>query len=145
MLGGLAVLGAGGGYYWYASTQRKRQAAQRAAQKKAQQQRAAQNAAKTGQTAKPQAGAAGETAATPAQNAARVRTGTYTNQNGTVTPKPADSAQSAPKTYGKTTENPYARYTSNGGEEDAKYTASFKPEEPGRTTARRRTRTDKDS
>ncbi|MBO7661978.1 MAG: hypothetical protein J6U01_01245, partial [Clostridia bacterium] len=144
ILGGLAIVGAGGGYYWYATTQRKRQAAQRAAQKKAQQQRAAQNAAKTGQTAKPQTGASGETAAVPAQNAARVRTGTYTNQNGTVAPKPSESAESAPKAYGKTTENPYARYTSSG-EEDAKYTASFKPEEPARTNTRRRTRTDRDS
>ena len=122
IIGGLLLAGAaGGGYAYYASVQKKRQAAQRLAQKKAAQQRKEQAVQK--QTA-------GKTNGQPvsAQQAAKVRTGTYTEKNGTTAVKPSTTQNGTGKPYGKTVENPYARYTS-GGDEDAAYTASFKPEE----------------
>jgi hypothetical protein len=135
IIGGLLLAGAaGGGYAYYASVQKKRQAAQRLAQKKAAQQRKEQAAQKQQ--------AAGKPAERPAsvQQAARVRTGTYTEKNGTTAARPAGTQGGNGKPYGRTVENPYGRYTS-GGEEDAAYTASFKPEESrknGNTANRRR-------
>ena len=74
--------------------------------------------------------ATGKTVERPAeaQQAAKVRTGTYTERNGTTSASPAQPQGNARRPYGKTVENPYGRYTS-GGEDDAEYTASFKPEE----------------
>ena len=140
----LAALG-GGGYYWYLSTQRKREAAQRLAQKKAAQQRQAGKQSGAGkpnaQTGQKQA--LNQNQPVSAQQAAKVRTGTYSGKNNTVTPRPSQSgvnAQNASKPYGKNVENPYARYTSGTGEEDATYTASFKPEasQEGTQSFRRR-------
>ena len=134
----LAALG-GGGYYWYLNTQRKREAAQRMAQKKAAQQRQAGKAtAGTGASTRP----GQKTTTNPtkpnnpnqpvsAQSSAKVRTGTYSGKNGAVTAKPSQgnsNFQNASKPYQKNVENPYARYTSGSTEEDATYTASFKPE-----------------
>jgi hypothetical protein len=138
IIGGLLLAGAaGGGYFYYSSVQKKRQAAQRLAQKKAAQQRKEQG------TVKP-SGVSGTAVKQPAsaQQAARVRTGTYTEKNGTTSVKPASQADSGTmrKPYSRNVENPYARYTS-GSEEDASYTASFKPDESRRSgnTHRRRT------
>ena len=135
IIGGVLVLAAGGGYYWYSTMQRKRRAAQRAAQKKAQAQRNAQQAPqKSAQAA--QAGQAKQ------QAASRMRTGTYTDRNGSVASRPDGEAKETAKPYGKPIENPYGRYTSGSTEEENKYTASFKPEEPESAgSARRRTRT----
>ena len=140
LIGGALLLAAGGGgYYWYTMTQRKRQAAQRLAQKKAQQQRNQQAANR------PQGQQNTNRPPQQAQSAARVRTGTYTDQNGTVAPKPgtgSGSGTDSSRQYGKTMENPYSRYTS-GTEEDHTYTASFKPEENGSSAPRRRTRVER--
>ena len=132
IIGGLLLAGAaGGGYAYYSSVQKKRQAAQRLAQKKAAQQRKEQ-AARGSQ-------AAGKTSEQPAsaQQAAKVRTGTYTEKNGTTAVRPSATQNTTGKPYGKTVENPYGRYTS-GGEDDAAYTASFKPEEKQTGNTRRR-------
>ena len=65
-----------------------------------------------------------------AQNAAKVRTGNYTEGTGTAKPKATPSrtagGQNA-KTYGTGSRNPYGRYSKSGADEDASYTASFKP------------------
>ena len=120
IIGGVLLAGAGGGaYYYYSSVQKKRQAAQRLAQKKAAQQRKEQSGAKT--TGGTSTGTTAQTQAqTPsAQQAAKVRTNTA-RQGG------------ANKPYSRNVENPYGRYTS-GGEDDASYTASFKPDESKKT------------
>ena len=136
---------AGAGYAVYANRNRKREAAQRMAQKRVAQQRA-QNAgtAKPQNTpaVRPQASAAGRpqqpgtarpgAVAEPgaAQQAARVRTGIYTGNNGTAVPRPNGTnagGQATVKPYSRNVDNPYGRYTS-GTEDDADYTASFKPE-----------------
>ena len=65
----------------------------------------------------------------PAQNAARVRTGSYTG-NGATKPKATPSTPSgeqSPRPSGNASKNPYGRYSASDGEEDATYTASFKP------------------
>ena len=119
-LGVVAVAGAGG-YAWYAQKQKKRQAAQRLAQKKAAEQRAkGQGQARPGQGAPKGAGAQktgsaqnGAPQAGSAQNAAKVRSG-----------KPGNGAK---KRYSGGIDNPYGRYSASGNEEDASYTASFKP------------------
>ena len=138
IIGGLLLAGAGGGgYAYYASVQKKRAAAQRVAQKKAAQQRKEQASGKPSGTA-PTTGQAAN-----AQQAAKVRTGTYTEKNGTTSTKPAaptSGTGTSGKPYGKTVENPYSRYTSNGSEEDASYTASFKPEEGRKNGNSRRRR-----
>lgn len=132
----LVVLAAagGGGYYWYMRTQQKRQAAQRIAQKKAAQQRSQQNA----KGAKTPGNSPKETP--NAQNAAKVRTGTYTDKAGTAKPRPTATGtgadQAVRKPYGKNVENPYGRYTSSSAEDDDSYTASFKPEK-GKGTVNR--------
>ena len=134
IIGGLLLAGAGGGgYVYYSSVQKKRQAAQRLAQKKAEQQRKVQTAGKQ------PSGSSGTQKAQPvsAQQAAKVRTGTYTEKNGATASKPAGTAGSTGKPYSKTMENPYGRYTSSG-EEDATYTASFKPGENRKTNGSRR-------
>ena len=118
IVGGILLAGAGGGaYYYYSSVQKKRQAAQRLAQKKAAQQRKEQTGGKT--TGGTNTGSTGQTQTTSAQQAAKVRTNTARSG---VTNKP----------YSRNVENPYGRYTS-GGEEDASYTASFKPDESKKT------------
>ena len=127
VIGGLLLAGAaGGGYYYYSTVQRKRQAAQRLAQKKAAQQRREQAASKTAAGTKTE-----QTASV--QQAAKVRT-----PNTRSTSQTSRNSNNA-KPYSKTVENPYGRYTS-GGEEDASYTASFKPDESktGGTSRRRR-------
>ena len=148
ILGGLAVLGAGGGgFYWY-TNQKKRAAAQRLAQQKAAAQRKQQSSNAPGNApavARPQQAVqkprTQPTGTQPAsvQQAARIRTGNYTEQNGTA--RPASSGTSGMKTgnrpYSGRVENPYGRYTS-GSEEDASYTASFKPDESRSEPARRR-------
>ena len=138
IIGGLLLAGAaGGGYFYYSSVQKKRQAAQRLAQKKAAQQRKEQNSAKAQVTA----GTASRQPAS-AQQSARVRTGTYTEKNGTTSVKPTSDAENSTvrKPYSRNVENPYARYTS-GNEEDASYTASFKPDESRNSTNTHRRRT----
>ncbi len=66
-----------------------------------------------------------------AQNGTRVRTGTYTEETDSARPKAAPASSSGGQnngpTYGGGTRNPYRRYTSSDTEEDASYTASFKP------------------
>jgi hypothetical protein len=120
---GLLAAAGGGGYYWYASTQKKRQAAQRIAQKKAAEQRKTQGSSRSGQTTNKQ----GQPAT--AQNAARVRTGNYSSRGNTTTAKPSQTDTTARKAYGSNVENPYGRYSATSStEEDATYTASFKPE-----------------
>ena len=143
IIGGLVLVGAGGGgYAYYSSVQKKRQAAQRLAQKKAAQQRKEQTTGRM-PAGKTPAGTAG-TVQKPAgaQQAARVRTGTYTEKNGTTASRPAgQTGSSNDRPYRKTVENPYGRYTT-AGEEDATYTASFKPEESRNKTAGPRRRSD---
>ena len=120
IIGGVLLAGAGGGaYYYYSSVQKKRQAAQRLAQKKAAQQRKEQSGAKT--TGGTSTGTTAQTQAQipSAQQATKVRTNTA-RQGG------------ANKPYSRNVENPYGRYTS-GGEDDASYTASFKPDESKKT------------
>ena len=131
---GLLAAAGGGGYYWYASTQKKRQAAQRMAQKKAAEQRKTQGSSKAGQSA----GKQGQPAS--AQNAAKVRTGNYTNNGSTTTTaKPAQTDTTARRVV----ENPYGRYSKASTEEDATYTASFKPEAGTNRTTRIRSNTEK--
>ena len=124
VIGGLLLAGAaGGGYYYYSTVQRKRQAAQRLAQKKAAQQRREQASAKTSGTKTEQPASV--------QQAAKVRApASRSSQTG--------GNSSTAKPYSRTVENPYGRYTS-GGEEDASYTASFKPDE-SRTSGNNRRR-----
>ena len=128
---------AGAGYAVYANRNRKREAAQRMAQKRVAQQRAQTTAAARTQTAagtRPQQPGAVRTG-TPAepgsaQQAARIRNGIYTGSSGTAVPKAGGSiagGQASAKPYSRNVDNPYGRYTS-GAEEDADYTASFKPE-----------------
>jgi hypothetical protein len=78
-----------------------------------------------------------------AQSAARVRTGSYTEQNGSTRPRPAAGANTtgaqSQKPYGKPMDNPYGRYTSDA-EEDATYTASFKPSSRENSSSPRRRR-----
>ena len=121
-LAALAAAG-GGGYYWYTQKIRKREAAQRIAKKKVAQQQMQQ---RQGQAkADPNKPAS-------AQNAAKVRTGTYTGTGSSARPKATPTAssgrQGSGKAYGKGSTNPYRRYTTSGSEEEASYTASFKPE-----------------
>ena len=119
----LAILAAagGGGYYWYVQKQRKRETAQRLAQKKV----AQQNRAAAGKDGTKPAGPAS------AQNASRVRTGTYTDSEGSAKPKATPSTPTggptAGKPYSSGSKNPYGRYSTSDTDEDASYTASFKP------------------
>ena len=134
---GLGVLAAagGGGYYWYAQTQRKRKAAQRLAQKKAAQQRSQQAAAR------PKAPVSPNEQAVSAQNAKKVRTGTYADKTGSTAARPGTSEpQTVRKPYSGGIENPYGRYTSSTADEDPSYTASFKPD-AGKESGRRPRRT----
>ena len=93
---GIGLLGAagGGGYYWYYSTQKKRRAAQRAAQKKAAEQRKTQGKNRNGQTA----GRQGQPVS--AQNAAKVRTGSYSGKGSRTSAKPAQTDSATRKSYG---------------------------------------------
>jgi len=121
----LAAAG-GGGYYWYTQKLRKREAAQRMARKKAAESRGPQVQGK-----KPGSGGAVNQPVS-AQNAAKVRTGTYTDKPGSgrpsATPSSSKPAPGARKNYRTGSgNNPYGRYTSNDTEEEASYTASFKP------------------
>lgn len=76
------------------------------------------------------------------------RTGNYTSQNGRpeATGSTRDSGATQPaKPYGSTVEKPYGRYSTRNDEEEAKYTATFRPEEnttrtEGTPTRRRRSR-----
>ena len=81
------------------------------------------------------------------QNAARVRTGNYTGGTGSERPKATPAApsegQKANKPYGNGAKNPYGRYSSSEADEDASYTASFKPAE-GEKPARRKRSSDDD-
>ena len=131
---GLLAAAGGGGYYWYASTQKKRQAAQRMAQKKVAEQR--KNQAQGGNRAKQAANKQGQTAS--AQNGAKVRTGNYTSQGGTTAAKPVQTETTPRKVYSGGVENPYGRYSSSAAEEDATYTASFKPDAGASRTKRAR-------
>ncbi len=137
----LAAAG-GGGYYWYIQKQRKREEAQRIAQKKAAQQNRTMAGKEGARPVRPvppgqngsMAGKEGMRPARPtpsAQNGARVRTGTYTEETDSAKPKatpaPASGGQNNGPAYGGGTKNPYRRYSSSDTEEDASYTASFKP------------------
>ena len=137
----LAAAG-GGGYYWYIQKQRKREAAQRIAQKKAAQQNRAMAGKEGARPVRPvppgqNGSAAGKDGMRPArpnasaQNGARVRTGTYTEETDSAKPKampaPSSGGQNNGPAYGGGAKNPYRRYTSSDTEEDASYTASFKP------------------
>ena len=173
ILGAAAVLAAGGGgYAWYTGQQRKRKAAQAAAQKRA---AAARKQQGTPSGARPAgtAGTAAGTAAA-AQDAQSSRTGTYTKQNGRPTAQPiaASAAAQQRKPYSSNTDNPYSRYTTrsaqeagdvqnsvreadssapfrrpdaSGEQEEATFTASYRPEnnEAPRVTPRRRTRSER--
>ena len=139
MIGIVALLGAGaGGYFWY-TTQQKRRAAQITAQKRAAQAKKQQAGGKPGSSG----AAAGSAAAAqgqrrpdqtdrkaPAGVQRKQEAGTETasrEKNGVVSAQSAlRSKANARKAYGKPMENPYARYSA-GGEEDASYTASFRP------------------
>ena len=129
---GIGLLGAagGGGYYWYYSTQKKRRAAQRAAQKKAAEQRKTQGKNRNGQTA----GRQGQPVS--AQNAAKVRTGSYSGKGSRTSAKPAQTDAATRKSYGGNVENPYGRYSTASTEDEANYTASFKPGSGTDRTAR---------
>ena len=140
LIGGLLLVAAGGAAYgWYAVQQKKRAAAQRSARQRvaAQQKKGGQPAGRNGSPVRP----AGTNAA-PAQNAAKVRTGSYAGKGTAGAPRAEEENVNARKPYGKAVENPYARYTT-AGEEDSSYTASFRPEEPrdAESNARRRART----
>ena len=115
----LAAAG-GGGYYWYIRKQKEREAAQRMAKQKVAKQR--REAAGQSSAAKP-------SDPVSAQNAARIRTGSYTG-TGTAKPKATPSTPSGTqsgRTYGAGSKNPYGRYSASDTDEDASYTASFKP------------------
>ena len=117
----LLLAGAGGGYYWYTRKQQQREAAQRVAKQKVDR----QNRAMAGKE-----NAAKPSGPVSAQNAAKVRTGSYTGGQGTAKPKATPSRPSAgqgAKPYGTGSKNPYGRYSASEAEEDASYTASFKP------------------
>ena len=121
-----AVLAAGGGgYVWYTGQQKKKKAAQAAAQKRA------------AQVRRQQANSAKQNAATDNSDAeknhtARSRTGNYTEQNGrpsaqpTVT-TPSQASASLRKPYGGSVENPYARYSTRGKENDG-FKDSYRPD-----------------
>ena len=104
------------------------------AQKKAAEQRKTQGNGKTGQTTGKQQGQPAS-----AQNAAKVRTGNYTNSGSTTTAKPAQTDTAARKVV----ENPYGRYSKASTEEDATYTASFKPDAEANKATRVRSNTAK--
>ena len=128
ILGIAAVLAAGGGgYVWYTGQQRKKKAAQAAAQKRA------------AQVRRQQANSAAQSAANAKNNpegnhTVRSRTGNYTEQNGrpsaqpTVT-TPSQASASLRKPYGGSVENPYARYSTHGKENDS-FKDSYRPEFP---------------
>ena len=135
----VVVLAAGGGgYAWYINQQKKRRTAQQAAQKRAAQAQRKQQAA-GGQNPKTGAGQARVNAGqnrpgTAGQNGNRPGTGSASQAGGTAAKTAARNRngersgedRNGRKPYGKTMENPYARYTS-GTEEDSAYTASYKP------------------
>ena len=130
----LAAAG-GGGYYWYVRTQQKRAAAQRMAKQKVTEQRKA--AAGKPAESKP-------SDPVSAQNAARVRTGNYTG-TGTTKPKATPSTPSGGQrsgSYKGGASNPYGRYSASDGEEDATYTASFKPDAGRRKTTQEKKESD---
>ncbi|MBP5726556.1 MAG: SH3 domain-containing protein [Clostridia bacterium] len=139
----LLAAGGGGGYYWYLQRERKRKAAQRMAQKRVAQQNKAVQQNKPRPAGQNGSGNSTGNAAS-AQNAARVRTGSYTGSAGgakpRVTPTTPASGTNNGKTYGTGTKNPYGRYTRSGSDEESAYTASFKPE--GGETRPRRSRID---
>ncbi len=129
----LAAAG-GGGYYWYLQKQRQREAAQRMAQKRVAQQNKTMAQREGTRPARP---------VSTAQNGARVRTGNYTENAGSAKPKATPTrpsgGQSTGQPYGNSPKNPYGRYTSSDTEEEASYTASFKPN-AGNSGMRRTTR-----
>ena len=163
----LLLAAGGGGYAWYVGQQRKRKAAQAAARKRASQQKAQQAARARNAGSAPESGRNGKAPAQPAQrqpgvssngtvsrqavsaqSASRVRTGAYAERNGGASVRPVGPEETEPvqvrKPYGASMDNPYARYTSDG-EEDQAYTASLKPAENGTggTSARRRSRSER--
>ena len=77
---------AGGGYYWYTRKQQQREAAQRVAKQKVDR----QNRAMAGKE-----NAAKPSGPVSAQNAAKVRTGSYTGGQGAAKPKATPSRPSA--------------------------------------------------
>ena len=129
----LAAAG-GGGYYWYLQKQRQREAAQRMAQKRVAQQNKTMAQREGTRPARP---------VNTAQNGARVRTGNYTENAGSAKPKATPTrpsgGQSSGQLYGNSPKNPYGRYTTSDTEEEASYTASFKPN-AGNSGMRRTTR-----
>ncbi len=158
IIGAAAVMAVGGGAYaWYTSFQRKRREEAAAARKRAAQsrQRAQQNAgSQTGSTtARNPAGrtsrppeirtASGNAAGNTDRPASAQPRGTEVNPpNPTRASDSSASAQRA-KPYSGRVENPYARYSTRNGEEDAKYTASFRPEDaPEESVPRRRRRSE---
>jgi hypothetical protein len=113
-----------GGYFWY-NAQRKRKAAEAAARR-----RAAQNRQRQQQSRAPyQAPVKPADRENPRPNAPGVRTGSYTEKNGTAGVRPTPDAPQArtAKPYGNKIENPYARYSTKT-DEDKTYTASYRPE-----------------
>ena len=152
IIGGLAlVAAAGGGYLWYSSQQRKRKAAQAAARKRAAQARQRQQEGAPSGTRAASSSAGSSAAADQSayrRPANQPRTGTYTEQNGRPSARPSETSASGqntqrPRPYSGSMENPYGRYSSRT-EEDASYTASFRPEE-NRTggSSRRRSRAER--
>ena len=128
------LIGGGLGVYYWLSAKRKKEAqeaAKRAAQaRKKQQAQGANGANRPPMNRQPGSGSPASEKAVSPQQAAKARTGNYTEQNGRprVTPTGSGTAQSgnADRPYGKTIANPYARYTTKP-EENRSFSASYRP------------------
>ena len=153
IVGIAAVLAAaGGGYAVYSNQLRKRQEAQAAARRKAAQARKQQTAGGSRTTA----GTGGMTGSAAAGTAARRfdQSGKETAQTGAASARAAEPpagqtvnrtagpAAEQRKPYDHHVENPYGRYSTRNGDEDPKYTASFRPgdRQDGDNSSRRRRR-----
>ncbi len=137
----IAVVGLGaGGYFWYTNNKKKaaEEARKRAAAARQKQNAAAKNAGTSGRTTAGNTGTGTAPGAVSARQAARTRTGTYTEQNGRTKAQPSQNAENSgtqSRSYGKSVTNPYGRYSSRTeGSGSASYSASFRPEGSSGTT-----------
>jgi uncharacterized protein YgiM (DUF1202 family) len=138
IVGGILIAGAaGGGYIYFAGRKKRQQAAKRLAQKNNSQARG-RNGGNSG-AARP------SQSPVSAQQAARIRTGTYTGRNGTAVPVPPNTpADAAQKPYTRTAENPYGRYVSGGEQGDPAHEAYRTGEDlPGNGKAPERRRSNR--
>jgi len=159
IIGAAAVMAVGGGaYVWYTSVQRRRREEAAAARKRANQARQRTQApgrqsgnapmrSATERTAQnPGSGTPGQKTAgnqasapgyreTPARTAAREETAPVRNGAAETL-----SASQRTKPYSGKVENPYARYSTRNNEEDARYTASFRPDDQQEEVTPRRRR-----